>query len=156
MTPFAYVIFVIDDQLYAIDVHTVRRIIRAVELTPVQNGPDLLMGLLNLRGRIIPVFDIRKQLGKTPRQLMVTDKMIVADTGDQLIAFAADDIGTVAEWKAADIISSAGMFPGMEDVIVGTVSRNGRTILVYSVDRLFSRRVVDQAIDHLDHYNLLS
>lgn len=152
----AYVLFGIDDQLYAIDVRTVRKIIRAVELTPVQNSPELLLGLLNMRGRIIPVFDIRRQLGRPLRQPMVTDKMIIADADDYIIAFTVDDIETVAEWDTTEIAPSTGMFPGMEDVIVGTVARNSRTILVYATDRLFSRREINQVMDHLKHNNTLS
>ena len=152
----AYVLFGIDDQLYAIDVRTVHQIIRAVELTPVQNSPELLMGLLNMRGRIIPVFDIRRQLGRPLRQPMVTDKMAIADADDYTIAFAVDDVETVAEWEATEIAPSTGMFPGMEDVIVGTVARNGRTILVYATEHLFSRREINQVIDHLKHNNMPS
>jgi len=152
MNMHAYLLFGIDDQSYAIDVHTVRQIIRAVELTPVQNGPELLLGLLNMRGRIIPVLDIRRQVGKPLRQLLVTDMIIIADANDHIIAFTVDDIETVAEWRSADIAPSTGMFPGIEDIIIGTIGRNGRTVLVYATDQLFSRRELNRVIDHLDHH----
>jgi purine-binding chemotaxis protein CheW len=147
----AFVLFSIDDQMYAVDVHAVRQVIRAVELTRVQNGPELLLGLLNMHGQIIPVLDIRKQLGRSLRQPLVTDKMIIARSNGHMIAFTIDGVDTIVEWDADDIILSDGMFPGMEHIIVGTVACDGGTILVYAMDRLFSGQDVNRVIAHINH-----
>ncbi len=151
-----FILFSLDDQVYALDVHAVGQVVRAAALTYVQNGPELLLGLLNMRGRIIPVLDIRKQLGRTSRPPGVTDKLIVAWANSHRIAFFTDDIDAVIELNADDIAPATGMFPGMEDIITGTAARNSRTILVYSLDQLFPEKKVNQVFDHLRHDQVIS
>ncbi len=152
----AFLLFSIDGQLYAVDVHAVRQVIQAVELTPVHNGPELLFGLLNMHGDIIPVLDIRRQLGRPLRQLRATDRMVIARTNGHIITFAADDIETIIEWESDDITPSAGMFPGMEHIIVGTASHRGLTILVYATDQLFPDHEVDRVVKHLNDNHTMS
>lgn len=148
----AFALFSIDDQTYAVDVHAVRQVIQAVELTPVHNGPELLLGLLNMHGDIIPVLDIRRQLGRMFRQPRATDRMVIVRTNSHIIAFTADDMGTVVEWESADITPSAGMFPGMEHIIVGTAAHDGSTILIYATDQLFPDHEVERVVKHLNDH----
>jgi purine-binding chemotaxis protein CheW len=151
-----FILFTIDDQVYALDVHSVGEIVQAAALTHVPDSPELLLGLLNVRGRIIPVLDIRKQLGQASRGPIVTDKIIIGRTTDHAIAFLTDDIETVVELNDDDIMPAAGMFPGMEDIIIGSADCNGRTILVYSLDQLFPGNKVNQVTDHLRQHQTMA
>lgn len=57
--------FVIGEQVFGVDILTVQEIIRDAAITPIPDSPEFLEGVINLRGRIIPVIDLRKRLKLT-------------------------------------------------------------------------------------------
>ena len=73
-----YVVFTLDGLFYAVSLSAVSRVIRAVEITPLPKAPPIVLGVINLGGRIIPVVNIRKRFLLPERELELTDQLIVA------------------------------------------------------------------------------
>jgi purine-binding chemotaxis protein CheW len=71
-------VFALDDSLYALPLPSVERVIRAVEITALPGAPRIVLGVIDARGRIIPVLDIRMRLGLPERELACDDRFIVA------------------------------------------------------------------------------
>jgi purine-binding chemotaxis protein CheW len=149
MSPNAYVIFSINDQWYAITVAAVRQIIRSVQLTPVHEGPELLQGLINMNGEIIPVINIRKQFKFADREISLSDRIIVTSSLPYAIAFIVDQIEGVVELSKSDITPSEAIFPKMEDYIIGTAKYNGHTALIYDIGSLFPQPEIKKITLHL-------
>lgn len=71
-----FAVFSLGEALFAFDVVDVREILRAAALSPAPGHADI-EGLLNLRGKVVPVIDIRSRLGLAPRELAASDYLIV-------------------------------------------------------------------------------
>lgn len=153
----AFLIFSIDDFLYALSVMDVKHIIRSVAITPLSDAPDLMTGILNMGGNFIPVIDIRRQFNLPAKTLQVSDRFIIADACGYTIAFIADTIEGVVELSReplvgdllpADIVSSA-LFPNIEKFIVGVSQFNNRTVLIYDINTLFPEEEIRLATEAL-------
>src|SRR4051812_38209164 len=89
--------FGLDGQHYALNLQTVERVIRAVELSVLPGSPPVIRGVFNLRGRIIPVADPRRRLGLPEREIALDDRIIIARTPMRLLGMLADADTEVAE-----------------------------------------------------------
>jgi purine-binding chemotaxis protein CheW len=149
MNPDAYIIFSVDDQCYALPVGAVKQIIRAVQTTSIPEAPELLSGLINMGGEIIPVINIRKQFKLPQREILISDRIIIAQTPLYTIAFIVDDIVDISEFSGFDITPSTEIFPRMEDYVSGTAKYNGRTVLIYDIGCLFPKQAIEEITQHL-------
>ncbi len=132
-----YVIFTTEDRHYAIPVAFVVQIIPAVWITAVHDGPDLLMGVIDMRGEVVPVIDFRRQFKLPDKEVVIDDKMIIARISNHAVAFFADAIVEVASLTEQSTVGSEDIFPGMEDFISGVARHQGRTVLIYAIEKLF-------------------
>ena len=115
------VIFILDEQQYAVRLSAVSRVVRAVEVTLLPDAPSIVMGIINLRGRIIPVVNVRRRFRFPERDLLLTDQMIVAwttrrgaqeDTG-RLLALAVDAVQGVRDLSEKETSSAESIVPGL-------------------------------------------
>jgi purine-binding chemotaxis protein CheW len=104
------VLFIVDDQKYALPLETVDRVVRAVEVTPLPEAPPIITGIFNLQGRPVPVIDLRRRFRLPERSIDVDDHFIVARSATMLVAFPVDEaLGLVREFDdepvpAADVV----------------------------------------------------
>jgi len=153
----AYLIFSIDDHLFALPVIDVNHIIRAAAMTPLSDAPDLVTGILNIGGQFIPVINIRRQFNLPPKSLQVSDRFIISGAYGFTIAFIADTVEGVAELYqkpqsvSGDLVSgdllSSDLFPGMEKFILGVSQIGNRTVLIYDITTLFPEEEIRLATD---------
>lgn len=80
-----YTTFQLDDQLFAVDILCVREINRILEVTPVQQAPSYVLGLSNLRGQVITVFDLSERLGRGSLETPETYNLVLK-TNEELAA----------------------------------------------------------------------
>ncbi len=90
MTSLRLVPFLLDDQRYALHLDVVERVIPAVEITPLPKAPEIVLGLINIRGKIIPVLNIRRRFRLPDRETELTDHFIIANTSKRTVALPAD------------------------------------------------------------------
>ena len=94
--------FLLDDQRYALHLGVVERVIPAVEITPLPKAPEIVLGLINIRGKIIPTLNIRRRLQLPERETELNDHFIIANTSKRTVALPAESVGGViqiSEWK---------------------------------------------------------
>ena len=94
------VVFALGEFRFALSMAVVERVVRAVEISPVPGCPPEMLGVINLHGRLVPVYDIRARFGLTPQEMRVSDHLVIARTGDRLVAVLVD--------AAVDVVSAAG------------------------------------------------
>ena len=133
-----YLVFTLEDQRYALGLEAVERLVRAVELTSVPEAPEILMGLINLQGRIIPVLNIRRRFHLLPRDMEIKDRIIVSRTSSRPIAIIAESIEGVVEFDQDEILEATKILPDMEDCVEGVGTLNDDTVLIYDINKLFS------------------
>jgi len=74
------VLFLLDEQTYALQIEEVERIVRAVEIRPLPESPSYVPGIVNIHGRVLPVVDLRLRFGQPTRDLHIEDHFIIART----------------------------------------------------------------------------
>ncbi len=75
------VVFDLAGEVYGVSIETVREIIRMQAVTYVPDAPDFVEGVINLRGRVIPVVDVRKRFGLTVTEATAESRVVVVDIG---------------------------------------------------------------------------
>ena len=126
--PERLVTFQSDSRAFGIDVSAVREIRGWQQTTPLPNSAEHVLGVINLRGAIVPVIDLRRRLGLGPTELTRSSVVIVTDLGDRLIGVLADAVSdivdvTETELQAAPAIQDNG------DEIVKTQAVKGSSVV---------------------------
>ena len=85
-------LFIIDDVQYAVRSEAVAEIIRAVAVTPLPNAPPVIEGIIDVRGRIAPVFDLRLRFGRPSRPVAARDHFILVRATTRLAALHVDRV----------------------------------------------------------------
>ena len=140
-----FVVFTLDELFYGIRLSDVVRVLRAVEITPLPNAPPIVMGIINLGGRIIPVVNIRRRFRLPEREQELSDQLIVAkavwhdshEHGGRLLALAADTVVGVREIPAQDTTSAATILPGLE-YLEGVARTDEGLILIHDLGTFLS------------------
>ncbi|WP_454062974.1 chemotaxis protein CheW [Candidatus Nitrospira salsa] len=87
--------FHVGDEEFAIDILGVQEIIRMVELTPVPNAPYFVEGVINLRGKVIPILDLRSRFGLPPTERTKDTRIIVVEIEKTVLGFVVDSVEEV-------------------------------------------------------------
>lgn len=87
--------FVIGNEEYAVDILYVQEINRMLQVTQVPNSPDFIEGVINLRGRIIPVIDLRTKMGIPKKEYDKNTRIIVVEVSGRTVGFIVDAVREV-------------------------------------------------------------
>ena len=79
-------VFILDGNLYALHLPVVERVVQTVYVTPLPKAPDIVTGLVNVSGCVIPVINIRRRFRLPERNIDLNDQMIIARTKFGLVA----------------------------------------------------------------------
>jgi purine-binding chemotaxis protein CheW len=89
--------FSLQDYVFGIDVLRVQEVLRYQDMTPVPLSPDVVAGLINLRGQIVTALDMRRRLNLPPREPDRQPMNVVVRTAEGAISLLVDEIGDVVE-----------------------------------------------------------
>jgi purine-binding chemotaxis protein CheW len=131
------VVFLLDDRRYGLRLSTVERVVHMVEITPLPKAPPIVMGIVNLWGRVIPVFNIRKRFGLEERDPDPNDHLVIANTSRRTVGLIVDEASGIVEQTAGEVVNPEGILPGIE-YIEGVVKREDGMILIHDLDLFLS------------------
>lgn len=136
--------FVLGREHYGVPVLKVREIIRLCDITPVPQMPDYIKGLLNLRGKIIPVADLRVKFRlasteNTDLTCIVVVQVSLADKSSTLMGLIVDAVEEVANLTAADIEPTPDFGGAVQaDYILGMAKVKGQVKALLDIDAVVS------------------
>ncbi len=142
-----YFIFTIENQRYGVELSAVEKVIRAVELIALPEAPEILLGLINMRGKIIPVVNIRKQFRLPAREIELNDRIILCRIATRSIAFIADTVEGIVTFSQHQLESGGQIFPEMEKYIEGVGKIKEHTVIIYNIRKFFSDKDIDDVKD---------
>jgi purine-binding chemotaxis protein CheW len=142
------VVWTFDAQRYALPLSAVERVVRAVEVTPLPAAPDIVCGVVNVHGQIVPVVDVRRRFHLPARETTLADQIVIAQSARRKVAFFIDAIGGVAECEERDVVPGNRIVPGLERV-AGVAKLEDGLILIHDLDSFLSldeEEVLDKAM----------
>lgn len=136
------VVFAIDSASYAIAADKVLEIVRAVAVTPFPGSPATVLGIIDVRGTIVPVFDMRRRFRLPDRAVAPEDHFIIVSTSARTAALHVDtvlDIADVDAQQIADLSTEVSAVPAID----GVASLPDGLVLIHDVDKFLSRTEAD-------------
>jgi purine-binding chemotaxis protein CheW len=142
------VIFTLDEQRYALPLEAVERAVRVVECTPLPKAPAIVVGMVNVQGRIIPVLAMRKRLRLPERDIHVSDQLLIAHSSTRTVALLVDAVGGIVARSAPEVIPAQKILPGLE-YVEGVVKLEDGMVVIYDLDSFLSleeEKALDEAM----------
>lgn len=143
------VVFELGEERYGLDIATVYEIIRYQPITAVPQAPAFVEGVINLRGRIIPVVDLRDRFGMREGELTKASRIVVADAGGTRLGLVVDGVSEVLMVPTDAIEPTPDVAVNADHVYLRGIAKLGeRLIILLSLDGLFgiSERSALQAV----------
>ncbi|MGA2933708.1 MAG: chemotaxis protein CheW [Methanomicrobiales archaeon] len=129
-------IFILDEQRYGIMLSDVERVFPMVEITRLPKAPDIVLGIINVHGSLVPVFDIRRRFGCSEREYGVSDQLILARTKKRRVALAVDTVQGVVE-PTGKPVDAGEILPNLP-YVQGIVKLPDGLILIHDPDTFLS------------------
>ena len=141
-----FVSFTVNDEEYAIDIMAVREIKGWTGVTALPNQPKSMRGVLNLRGAIIPIFDLRCRFGGEATLASSTHVVIIASVGDRLVGILVDAVSDILNVDTSEI-RPAPTIEGHEDdgLLAGLVTVGDRMVSLLDLATLLKNQNIDHA-----------
>ncbi|MBT1071909.1 chemotaxis protein CheW [Pelotalea chapellei] len=133
--------FLLADEEYGVEVLKVREIIRMPTITKMPNTPQHVEGIINLRGKVIPIVSMRKCFGLPENENNVNTRIIIMDVAGGLTGFIVDGVSEVIRIHSSEIqpppslVLSSGVG---QEFITGVINHAERLLVIMDVDRMFS------------------
>lgn len=137
MNSYYLVLFTLDDQRYALHLSAVERAVRAVEVTPLPKAPDIVSGVVNVQGRIVPVINIRRRFHLPEQDLRLSDQIVIARTSNRIVAVIVDAVIGVTEIPEKEIVSPEKIVPRTQ-YVEGVAKLEDGLVLIHDLDQFLS------------------
>lgn len=138
-----YLTFTLADEVFAVDVARVREILEMPSITKVPQVPDFMRGVINLRGCVVPVIDLRLKFGMQETAQTVNTCIIVVEVamdGENIVLGAlADSVQEVIEMEPSQIEAAPHIGTHLNtEFIQGMGKHNDRFVMILDIDKVFS------------------
>jgi len=133
--------FMLADEEYGVEVLKVREIIRMPTITKMPNVPQHVEGIINLRGKVIPIISMRRRFGLVENQNNSQTRIIIMDVVGSLTGFIVDAVSEVIRIHSSEIqpppsmVLSGGIG---QEFITGVFNHAERLLIIMDIDRMFS------------------
>ena len=133
------VTFKLGNEEFALDILKVQEINRVVEITKVPKAPDFVEGVINLRGRVIPIVDIRKKFHLNIKEATKETRIIVVNIMNKTIGLIVDSVSEVLRINSSTIQPPPPLIAGLDsDYIKGVGKLDERLIILLDIDKIFT------------------
>jgi len=132
-----YLIYKNDDFQYALKLEDVDRVIPAVCISPLTGAPEIIEGVINFQGQIIPVVNMRKILSLQNRELDINDQIIIAHTEKRTYALLVDSVKGVYKISVEEVDAGEKVLYGL-NTIEGITKLGEDILLISSLAELLS------------------
>lgn len=144
------VTFEVASEEFAVDILAVHEINRMMELTRVPQAPREIEGVINLRGKIIPVMDLRKRFGLPHRERDEQTRIIVVEVSSRVIGFIVDRVRQVLPISRSIVEPAPDMVATIDSQFISGVGKlPDRLLILLDLDRLLNGALMD-SVDKLD------
>ena len=138
------VTFKIGDEEFGVDILKVQEIIRMMPITKVPNAPSFVEGVINLRGKVIPVIDMRKRFGMATSAHNDQTRIEVMDLQGQVVGFVVDAVSEVLRIKESTVEPPPPVVAGIgSEYMRGVGKLEDRLLILLDLDKLLDEKELD-------------
>lgn len=145
------VVFEIEGRRFALPLDRVVEVHRMVAVSPLPEAPDVVEGVIDRRGTVVAVLDVRARFGLPAREVSLDQQLVVGRAGDRMVAIRVDATLGVREMSAGDVDTAATDVPGVRHV-AGVTRDDDGIVLVHDLPAFLSwdeAVQLDEALDGL-------
>jgi purine-binding chemotaxis protein CheW len=143
--------FRIGNETFGVRIASVREIVRVPEITSVPSAPNTVEGVINLRGKIIPVMDLRKRFGHVDIQPDKKNRILVVELQNKLIGLIVNAASEVLKIPPSEIEAPGSVFAeGESSYVTGVGKLKGRLIILLDVSKLLRQQEVKRLEEAAD------
>lgn len=145
-----WVTFRLAQEVYGVNVMQVQEVLRISDIAPVPGAPDYVLGIINLRGNVVTVIDLRKRFNLHAREADDATRIVIIEVNGQVIGMLVDSVAEVINLRASDIEASPNL--GNEDseqarYIQGVFSRENDILILIDLNKLLSESELEEVTD---------
>ena len=132
--------FKLGKEEFGVDILKVQEINRMLEITEMPNSPDFVEGIVNLRGRIIPVIDLKKRLNLPIKEHDNSTRIIVVELGGKTVGFIVDEVSEVLRIESNITEPPPEMVAGIEsDFITAVAKLEDKLLILLDLNKVLSQ-----------------
>jgi purine-binding chemotaxis protein CheW len=140
-----YVTFMIGEEIYGVEVLQVREIIGMTQITHVPNSMDFMKGVINLRGSVVPVVDMRIKFRMDEREYDAFTVILIVEVQERLIGLIVDSVSDVVGIPVESMQETPHFSANIEtDYIKGIGNRDDQLIIILDVDLILSSEELER------------
>lgn len=133
--------FRIGDAFFAADIMRIKEIIRPQKLTRLPKAPPFVEGVINLRGSVIPVIDLRRRFDLPERTALEEARLVVVAVARQLVGLVVDDVTEVVTVQTHDIKPPPHVVEGVgAEYLIGVCLIRDTLVMLLNLDRILTSR----------------
>ena len=138
-----YLAFHLSDEEYALDITQINEIIKVREFTDIPRAPEFVLGIISLRGVVVPVFDLRQRLNLGGSELMLSSRIVVCSLNDTTVGLLVDSINQVIDLVDEDVEPPPGVLSGLDREMVAGIGRyQKRMIILLNLPRVLDLEAI--------------
>ncbi len=131
--------FHLGSEEYGVDIGQVQEIIRMVEITHVPRAPHFMEGVINLRGQLIPIIDLRTRFGMKRAEATKSTRIVVTEIGTKRVGIVVDSVSEVINIPIENVEPAPEMIAGVgTEYIQGVGKMNDRLIIMLDLTMVMS------------------
>ena len=116
-----------------------------VEVTKVPSSPDFVEGIINLRGKVIPIIDLRKRLGMLEKDYDKSTRFIVVEMKDKVVGFIVDSVNEVLRINRSITEPPPPMVAGVDSEFITAVGKlEDRLLILLDIDKILSLKELNE------------
>src|SRR5918912_3831209 len=134
------VVFQLGAELYGVEISRVHEIIRMQSVTKVPRAPAFVEGVINLRGKVIPVVDLRRRFGLPTVDHTRASRIVVLEIGDQVVGIIVDGVSEVLRVNTLTVEPPSPVVAGIDsEYLHGIAKLSDRLVILLDLDRILGR-----------------
>ena len=134
-----YLTFMLDDEEYGIEILKVREIIGIMDITKVPQTPSFVEGVINLRGKVIPIIDLRRRFKLADRAHDKHTRIIVIEISSMVVGFVVDSVSEVLRIPANTVEPPPPVVSGLDSEYISGVGKlEDRLLILLDLNKLLS------------------
>ncbi len=141
------VTFNISNEEFGVDILKVQEIIRTMEITKVPRAPEFVEGVINLRGKVIPIIDLRRRFGMDSRKHDSQTRIVVIELNNMIVGFVVDSVSEVLRIPADTVVPPPAIVSGVDSEYISGVGKlDDRLLILIDLEKLLSQDEHEQLI----------